>query len=63
MKSFYLVSLCLLTTTVSVDYLNKKLWFQNGNIYHIDQKSFWDVFQQHRNVNRQFVLPLKKSEL
>jgi hypothetical protein len=51
----YLWILCLNTDALKTNYFNRKNWFDDGNIFHIDQEQFWTVFQQHRNVNRQYV--------
>lgn len=47
--------LCSTTKTYQINYFNRKKWFDDGNIFHIEQKDFWNNFQQHRNVNRQYV--------
>ncbi len=52
---FYIWILCSTTNTFTTNYFNRKIWFDDGNIFHIDQEQFWTVFQQHRNVNRQYV--------
>jgi ABC-type phosphate transport system permease subunit len=52
---FYVWILCSTTNTFTRNYFNRNIWFDHGNIFHIHQEQFWTVFQQHRNVNRQYV--------
>jgi ABC-type phosphate transport system permease subunit len=52
---FYVWILCSTTKIFRKNYFNRKMWFDDGNIFHIDQQEFGMVFQQHRNVNRQYV--------
>jgi hypothetical protein len=52
---FYVWILCSTTNILTSNYFDRKIWFNDGNIFHIDQEHFWTVFQQHRNVNRQYV--------
>ena len=50
---FYMWTLCSTMDVLTKTYFDQNSWFNHGNIFHIDQNPFWNVFQQHRNVNRQ----------